>query len=213
VNHSQSSRPWLGGILALVALAGAAWLLRPRPVARDAVTVAAAPAPAEVARSAPVAAEPQRSPVLVEPAASSVPSAPPAPIGAPPAPNAELTVAGRVLDELDVPLAEFTVRAERVGRPAPGSRSPVSARFRDAGGRFELRGLAPGEWELSARANGHAPSPPRIVALPADGPIELSTSAADSGPRRSAATCSSTLPRLRSSCTTSMCRSRGSWAA
>ncbi len=85
-----------------------------------------------------------------------------------------LTLAGRVLDEQGVPLADFHVAAVRVIERGI-FQFDASKYFRDADGSFLLVGLFPGEWEVSASAGsaGYAPSPRLRVTIPAEEPIEF----------------------------------------
>lgn len=73
---------------------------------------------------------------------------------------------GRVRDGAGRPPAAFTVLlTERRGSVERGE--ATSASFFDAEGRFEIAGLAPGSYAVSAAANGRAPAAERTVEIPA----------------------------------------------
>ncbi len=77
-----------------------------------------------------------------------------------------LSLFGRVVDDTGAPVAEFTVEAEPASIPRWLFDAPSRA-FETTDGAFELSGLRPGEWNLSASASGYAsPKEPLSVTLP-----------------------------------------------
>ena len=82
-------------------------------------------------------------------------------------------ITGVVQADDGTPLDRFTVEAKPLGADlAVLPKGAVRERFRKAGGRFELVGLAPGAWDVTVTAKDHADARPVRVHVP-EGPHEL----------------------------------------
>ncbi len=82
---------------------------------------------------------------------------------------------GVVVDDAAEPIEAFKVTAfpARTGIFSANSMRPVRGRFRDSEGRFLLKGLQPGDWEVKVHAPGHAESERRPVRLPGAAPLRF----------------------------------------
>ncbi len=98
-----------------------------------------------------------------------------------------LAVSGRVLDDLGQPIAAFAVTAapSADGEDEMNQETDASDSFEAPDGRFALGGLYPGEWKLSASADGHHMTAPGVQVLVPQGDqvveIRLERSASVSG--------------------------------
>ena len=77
---------------------------------------------------------------------------------------------GRVIDDRGEPVTAFEIVVEAIRDGGPRERS----KFKNESGEFVFARVGPGEWEVSARAEGHAESAPQTIHLPAqDEVVEL----------------------------------------
>jgi len=76
-----------------------------------------------------------------------------------------LTVRGRVFDDLGRTITRYKAGARRATETDPHAQ-PFVVDVDDAEGRFELRDLAPGEWDVFAYGRGIVYAPPRRITVP-----------------------------------------------
>jgi hypothetical protein len=81
-----------------------------------------------------------------------------------------LGIAGRVVDARGDPVPKFEVKARTVGTGmfSKLGAEVVASEFSDEEGDFALSGLRSGKWEVTAVAEGFAPSEPAAIELPRD---------------------------------------------
>ena len=72
---------------------------------------------------------------------------------------------GRVVDDRREPIRAFEIVVEAVRDGGPRERM----KFENEQGEFVFARVGPGDWEVSARAEGHAESSPQTISLPANG--------------------------------------------
>lgn len=82
-------------------------------------------------------------------------------------------VSGKVVDDAGEPVESFFVLASPAGTGLldASSRRPVRDRFRDEEGRFHLKGVQEGSWQVKVKAPGHAESERRPITVPTDGEL------------------------------------------
>ncbi len=97
-----------------------------------------------------------------------------------PAKSRTPSISGKVVDDLENPVAECSVQAHRVGAAAPASyglapgRPSADQLVTAAAGRFAFYRLGDGEWELIARSSSGVRSVPLFMTTPsADGELIL----------------------------------------